>query len=220
MKDIDKRHVSFNKDNGFVSFVAGSKNKYEYMTKLLPYWKESDPPLTIYTSRQDFAEGLKNTCSLTNVQIKHQDLDSDTRYRLMSSYRGHVICSQGEGFGYAAANAEVTGAFSIMNSLPTFQSTYHEDEYVSWLSNIYTPDQKIRHSHAAPSESIRQEMDSAFEKFNAVDAKQVYESRQKVATNRFQHVCDAFHPLLSEVQQLILQRKPKGIVHLPPSLVS
>ena len=218
VKDIDKRYVSTSKDNGFVSFVAGSKNKYEYMVKLLSYWKESDPSLTVYTSRQDFSDGLKNACSLVNVTIKHQDLDTDTRYRLMTSYRGHVICSQGEGFGYAAANAEVAGAFSIMNSLPTFQSTYQDDEYVSWLSNTYTPDQKIRYSHASPSELIREELDSAFEKFNMSDVKKVYESRQKVSMNRFQHVCDEFYPLLSEVQQLILQRKPKGIVHIPPIL--
>jgi hypothetical protein len=218
VKDIDKRHVSTTKDNGFVSFLAGSKNKYEYMAKLLPHWKESDPRLTIYTSRQDFSDGLKNVCSLSNVEIKYQDLDSDTRSRLMTSYRGHVICSQGEGFGYAAANAEVAGVFSIMNSLPTFQYTYHDDEHVSWLSNTYTPDQKIRHSHAAPSEMIREELDAAFEKFNGMDVKHVYESRQKVSMNRFQRTYDEFYPLLSEVQQLILQRKPKGIVHIPPIL--
>lgn len=218
VKDIDPRYLSATKDNGFISFLASSKNKYEYMLKLLPHWKESDPHLTIYTSRQDFSDNLKNICSLSNVEIIYKDLDSDTRYRLMTSYSGHLICSQGEGFGYAAANAEVAGAFSIMNALPTFQSTYQDDENVSWLSNTYTIDQQVRYSTASPSGVIRHELEFAFEKFNMIDTKHVSETRKKTSMDRFQKTCDVFYPLLSEVQQLILQRKPKGIVHLPPIL--
>ena len=43
--------------NEFVCFVAGSTSKYNYLTQVLPHWTENDPPLTIYTTRGDFAEG-------------------------------------------------------------------------------------------------------------------------------------------------------------------
>ena len=147
-----------NGDIGFISFVAGSISKYEYLRQVLPYWREEDPALTIYTTREDFAEGLKKANSSANITVKCQDLDQESRYRLMTLYRGHLVCSQGESFGYAAANAEVAGAFTIMNSLPIFEKMYHsQPNSIAWLSNNYADSDKVRYSITSPTSNVRQE---------------------------------------------------------------
>lgn len=208
-----------NGDLGFVSFVAGSTSKYEYIKQVLPYWRDADPALTIYTTRNDFAENLKKVCSATNITIKCQDLDLESRYRLMTLYRGHLVCSQGESFGYAAANAEVSGAFTIMNSLPIFEQMYHYDEEinVAWLSNTYTETDKVRYSIASPSDKIREELDMAFEKFRNADFDKIRKSRQSFADIKFHTV--HFLSLFQKLRDLVKERRPvKGNFYCPPVL--
>ena len=71
-----KGHYSTSADDGFVSFVAGSTSKYEYLKQVLPYWLPTDPTLTVYTTREDFAEGLKKNGLAENVTVKCQALSS------------------------------------------------------------------------------------------------------------------------------------------------
>ena len=66
-----------NGDLGFVCFVAGSKSKYEYLKQILPDWKDNAPPLTIYTTRTDFAEDLKKT---VNKKVKVYLLKNNSIY--------------------------------------------------------------------------------------------------------------------------------------------
>ena len=207
-----------NSDLGFVSFVAGSTSKYEYIKKILAYWRDSDPALTIYTTRNDFAEDLKKVTSSTNVTIKCQDLDQDTRYRLMTLYRGHIVCSQGEAFGYAAANAEVAGAFTIMNRLPVFEKMYHSiDNCVAWLSNNYTESDRVRYSIASPTSNVRQELDNAFEMFRNANFDKIRKERQGFSNTRFHTV--HFLTLFQKIRDLVKERRPsKGNFLCPPVL--
>jgi hypothetical protein len=208
-----------NGDLGFISFVAGSTSKYEYLKKVLPKWRDTDPPLTIYTTRTDFAENLKKVISSTNVIVKCQDLDVDSRYRLMTLYRGHLVCSEGEAFGYAAANAEVAGAFTIMNNLPVFESDYKYNNGVAWLSNIYNESDKVRYSIASPDANIREKLENAFMNFKNTDFNEICKIRQSYANNRFNITCEAFQPLLEYVSNLINDRRPKkGNFFCPPIL--
>jgi hypothetical protein len=207
------------KDSGFVCFVAGSTSKYEYLKQILPYWTASDPSLTIYTTREDFAEGLKKSGLAENVVVKCQDLNNDSRYRLMASYHGHLVCSQGEAFGYAAANAEVSGAFTIMNFLPTFEHFYDNPTGIAWLSNSYEESTKVRYSTAKPTSMIRGELDAAFDTFRKSDFDAISKIRQESANGRFSKSCDAFLPMLSKIYSSIKDRRPtKGIYHCPPIL--
>ena len=194
----------------FVCFVAGSTSKYNYVKKVLPFW--SDIPLTVYTTREDFAEGLKRAdLKHVNVTVKCQDLDVDTRRNIMAQYKGHLICSEGEAFGYAAANAETVGAFSIMNSLPIFEYSYKDS--VAWLSNDYVESTKVRYSIAKPTSNIKNELESAFEKFRNMDGT----NRQETAKNRFATTCHAFLPIFNTVCGLVEKRK--GPVTCPPILL-
>lgn len=208
-------------DFGFVSFLAGSTSKYEYMKKVLPVWKETDPALRIYTTRSEFAEDLKKLTTAPNVVIKCQELDEDSRYRLMTLYRGHLVCSQGEAFGYAAANAEVAGAFTIMNRLPVFEELYKESTTagVHWLSNTYENSTRVRYAMASPTEALRAELDSAFESFRTADVDAIRISRQANAEKRFSTACQACVPLMLRIQELVKERQPKkGVFHCPPVL--
>jgi hypothetical protein len=218
-KDI-KSAYGKNGDLGFVCFLAGSTSKYEYVKQLLPHWTETDPALTIYTTRSDFAEDLKKTAA-KNVTVKCQDLDTDTRYRLMTLYRGHLVCSQGEAFGYAAANAEVSGAFTIMNRLPVFENDYEKHVTLgsAWLSNTYTTSDKVRYSIASPSTDIRQELVAAFEIFKNTDFEEIRKRRQEKAQLRFDNSSSALFQVMTDILPLIKERRPvKGNFFCPPVL--
>lgn len=206
-------------DLGFVSFIAGSNSKFEYIKQIIPHWKVTDPSLTIYTTRNEFAEDLKKIAS-DNIIIKCQDLDVKTRKRLMALFRGHLVCSSGEAFGYAAANAEFFGAFTIMNKLPVFDYYYKDSVGVSWLSNIYKESETVRYSIAYPDENvIRSELENAFQLFKNSERNNILSLRQADSNKRFKYSCDAFLPLLEKLMVLIKQRRPsKGVFHCPPIL--
>jgi len=205
IRSVDPKHE-------FVCFVAGSTNKYEYLKKLLPSWKASDPALTIYTTRQDIADGLRPLAG--HVSIICQNVDLDTRQKIMANYKGHLIVSAGEGFGYGAADAERVGAFALMNELPVWKSMYSNG--VAWLSNSYQPSDKVRYSLASPTSDVRAELDQAFLSFRSYDSSAL---RKADSATRFQQLCEAFLPLLPILQSRVMERRPsKGIFHCPPLL--
>lgn len=206
-------------DDGFVCFVAGSTSKYEYLKQVLPYWTEADPSLTVYTTREDFAEGLKKNGLSENVTVKCQDLTVEERKRISCLHTGHLVCSQGEAFGYAAANSETCGTFTIMNFLPTFEHTYDNPTGIAWLSNTYEESTKVRYSIAKPSSMIRGELDAAFSTFRESDFSEIRKIRQQSANSRFAKTCEAFLPMLKNIHSHIKERRPaKGIFHCPPIL--
>jgi len=208
-----KRRTSDPKDE-FVCFVAGSTNKYEYLKKLIPHWSASDPALTIYTTRNDIADGLRALSSLVTVIC--QDIDRDTRQKIMENYKGHLIVSAGEGFGYGAADAERVGAFAIMNELPVWRSMYSDG--VAWLSNSYQASDKVRYSLASPTPDVRAELDRAFVAFRAFDSS-ACAARKSYASIRFQQLCATFTPLFNAIHSCVLARRPtKGVFHCPPLL--
>ena len=153
------------KTPGFVCFLAGSTTKYEYVKTLLPHWTAEDPPLRVYTTRQDVAESLKGLPLASSVTIIHKDLTPAECKTLSREAEGHLIVSQAEGYGYAAAHAETMGAFAIMNRLPVFQADYETFGGVAWLSNETTPSGSVRCDLARPGPRVREELDAAFAQF-------------------------------------------------------
>jgi len=206
-------------DDGVVCFVAGSTSKYEYLKQVLPYWLPSDPALTVYTTREDFAEGLKKNGLADNITVKCEDLGLEARQRISYLHTCHLVCSQGEAFGYAAANAEVCGTFTIMNYLPTFEHFYDNPTGISWLSNTYEDSHKVRYSTAKPTNMIRAELDAAFTMFRNTDFSETRKIRQESANSRFAQSCKAFLPILTKIYSTIKERRPsKGIYNCPPIL--
>ncbi len=203
--------------SGFVCFLGGSKSKLEYVKKVVAEWKDNDPPLTLYTTRNDFLEDLKKLNASSNVRFLCQDLSTDLQMRTLSSFCGSLVCSQAEAFGYAASHSESMGLFTIMNQLPVFLENYSNCNGVAWLSNSYQSSPNVRQDLAQPTSSLRQELDHAFQLFHSSDPS-LFSSRQSSSSQRFSQSLSTFLPLLQQLQSLVHQRKPKGIHHLPPIL--
>jgi len=206
----------------FVCFVGGSSAKYEYMRALLPFWQEGDPALTVYTTRQDYADGIGAVVgALPNVKVVRQELTKEQQYKLASQYRGHLIGSQGEAFGYAAAHAEVSGAFSLMNRLSVFEFMYGSETSagVQWLSNQYAESAIVRCAWAVPDAAVvRAELEAAFVAFAAANYPAHF-ARQVTASKRFEKTQAAAVTLFQDLLTTVKERRPaKGIFHCPPIL--
>lgn len=221
--ELGKQAYGKNGDLGFVCFLAGSTNKYEYLKELIPFWREGDPQLTVYTTRKDFEEGLVSIGLTSNISVKCTDLDVDSQKRISSLFRGHLICSKGEGFGYAAANSEAVGAFCIMNYLSVFAETFTEPYGISWISNSYSDDSdtsnksnnKVRYNLASPGKNVRGELEAAFESFSKTDFEELRKFRQGLSQKRFDSLCTSFAELSKKLLGLINQRKSWN-KHYPP----
>lgn len=207
------------REKGFVCFLGASTSKYEYVKALLPHWRATDPKLTIYTSRNDFATSLNVMGLPFTVSVVCQDLLPEVRQRFMLHYPGHLIVSQGEAFGYAAANAEVVGAFSIMNALPAFRAQYGDSTGIAWLSNLTTASAKVRYSVAQPTAGVREELEAAFAAFRAAPLEEIRMCRQAAAKGRFAQLETAAAPLFHQLQACVLSRRPsQDVFHCPPIL--
>ena len=125
-KEVPKGTVN----NGFVWFLGGSRNKRAYVPKLVAAWRPEYPPLRIYC-----IEPLDVVCP-ENVRIEVKDLDQATRTALAKFFRGHIACSEAEGFSYAAAESEWQGAFTILNDLNCFICDYDSQEGVKILKTL------------------------------------------------------------------------------------
>jgi hypothetical protein len=201
------------KTPGFVCFLAGSTTKYEYVKALLPHWTAEDPPLRVYTTRQDVADGLKGLAS--SVTVFHKELTPAECKTLAYEAEGHLIVSQAEGYGYAAAHAETMGAFAIMNRLPVFQADYETFGGVAWLSNETTPSGSVRCDLARPGPRVREELDAAFAQFQRGHA--TSSLRKRHAEKRFDTLVEVSRPLFERLFDLARDRRAVK-THRPPLL--
>lgn len=204
--------------SGFVCLLGGSKSKLEYVKKVVKEWNESDPSLTLYTTRNDFLDDLKKLNPPPNVKMCVEDLTSQQQMLTLSSFQGSLVCSQAEAFGYAASHSETMGLFTIMNQLPAFLENYSNMDGISWLSNSYESSPLVRQDLALPTSTLRQELNQAFHLFQQSNSS-LFHLRQQSSTQRLSQSISSFLPLLQQLHTLVQQRKPsKGIHHLPPIL--
>jgi hypothetical protein len=113
--------------NEFIWVLAGSVNKRAYVSTLLDAWKPNYPNLTITTTAAFDVSGVPD-----NVTIVNKDLNVSER-QMFNTFKGHICCSQAEGFGYTAAEAEQNGSFAILNSLPCYVNDYSTSTGVAFL---------------------------------------------------------------------------------------
>ena len=204
------------KTPGFVCFLAGSTTKYEYVKALLPHWKAEDPPLRVYTTRQDVANDLKSlTGHATSVTIIHKDLTSAECKTLSREAEGHLIVSQAEGYGYAAAHAETMGAFAIMNRLPVWEADYEVFGGVAWLSNETTPSTSARCDLSRPGPRVREELEEAFALFRMGHA--TSPSRKRHAEGRFHTLLELSRSIFDRLFDVARDRRVVK-THRPPLL--
>jgi hypothetical protein len=209
--ETDVRPMTGPQTPGFVCFLAGSTTKYEYVKQLLPHWTEV--PLRVYTTRQDVADGLKGLAS--SVTIIHKDLTPAECKTLSREAEGHLIVSQAEGYGYAAAHAETMGAFAIMNRLPVWEADYEAFGGVAWLSNETTPSTSARCDLARPGPRVREELEDALSQFRMGHATSL--SRKRHAEGRFYTLVEMSRSLFERLFDLARDRRVVK-THRPPLL--
>jgi hypothetical protein len=108
-------------NNDFLWVLGASASKRAYVPTLLAAWRPTYPRLFITTVTPLDLSGVEVP---PNVLVHVGDISAEDRAKMILDYKGHVCCSRSEGFGYKAAEAATTGAFMILNSLPTYLDHY------------------------------------------------------------------------------------------------
>ncbi len=194
-----KRPPQGTADTGFVWFLGGSSNKRAAVVPIVRAWKESFPPLRIYTTAPLDLSGL--TLPET-VRIEVRDLDAETRLNLGRFFRGHVACSAAEGFGYTAAEAEWLGAYTLLNDIPVYRESYGGG--VIDCSGVYM----------LPSlEDVESVLDAAMERFTATDFAALATQRATAARLRWDSFRADFKGVCDELRKDLPRRR-----RLPPPL--
>jgi hypothetical protein len=189
----------------FLWVLGASKNKRAYVPTLLRAWKASYPPLHI-TATADLGDLLTGLNVLPNVTIRIGDIPLKERETMRAQYKGHVCCSRAEGFGYTAAEATGSGAFTILNSLPCYKDTYEGTARVHFLpSNL----ENRYFDVGASVEELQRSLDAAFVEFS----KSKNSSKSSVDTvQRFQDFTNTWRNLVP------ICARPAELKYLPPKL--
>jgi hypothetical protein len=209
-----KQPQSVDAATGFVWFLGGSKNKREAAQTILPQWKESYPPLKVYTTSALDVSGYG-----ANVSLEVRDLSKEERQKLAAYYPGHLAFSKAESFGYAAAEAEANGAFILANDLDVYKQDYGSNTHVTLI-----PSKKSRSGLASFASLETLEMsvlDERIAKFQAFTPDEITKSRKEqreASGKRRNNFFDAFTEMWKDVKFMIDAKKKSKPKHLPPVL--
>lgn len=199
---FSKSKVSTQKE--FLYLLGGSKNKRAMAQKLIPFWKESYPALHVYST-----EPLNLENNRSNIKFYVEDLNTKKRETLLQTYEGHICCSDSEGFGFTAAEANYVNAFTVLNTLPVYLQDYSGSKNVAWIK---TPTQHSSTvcpygSFTDEFTSIESDLDLAMEQFSSFTPTQLNKSEEKLR--------DFKYGILKMFDTLKEKTKLK---HLPPIL--
>ena len=110
--------------------LGGSKNKRAAAEKILPLWKDSWPPVRVYTTTPLTLGEVSS-----NVHIEVKELPEQTRRQLQALYPVHLIFSQSEALGLQAHEGQVAGAYLIGNQLPTYVEAFGKSSCVDLVDS-------------------------------------------------------------------------------------
>lgn len=100
--------------------LGGSVSKRAAATAILPLWPAGEP-LDVYTTAPLEIPGIPES-----VRIHVKNLDAEERTRLQAASPLHLIFSEAEAFGMAAAEGEAAGAFLLGNELPVYKEMFND----------------------------------------------------------------------------------------------
>lgn len=215
-KDFQKYPASTSLSAGCLWLLGGSRNKRAFATALLPQWKETYPPLFVYTtSALDLSGSLAS-----NVTLKIGDVEDDQRKQLQAYYPIHIAASRSEGFGLAAAEGEAAGAYLVLNTIPAYVSAFEGNANVGWLTTPFTTEAKYPSATFADCSGAIQGLDAVFDQLKAVDFKSVREEQRSASIERSHAFRQAMIPVLKRFAEEIkaVKSAQRGNRHLPPYL--
>lgn len=211
---VPKRIVSESVDSkdGFVWFLAGSRNKRAAAEAILPLWKSEYPPLQVYTTT------LLDLGSLpSNVTVDVRDMLPKSRADLAAFYPGHIVMSQAEGFGYTAAEGEQSGAFLLMNTLPAYMNAFpYSPEGCAFIKTDLS--QNGLASYADCSKIDMTQMDAAMKRFSSIDLKAVRSLQRKNALARSESFFGQFSTFWQDVKAISKANAKITSTTMPPLL--
>lgn len=199
-------------NSGFVWFLGGSPNKRAAAEAIVPLWKESYPPLTICS-----LEPLKVSATYPNITFKTGFLDQKEKDALAKSHLGHLCLSRAESYGYVAGEAEILGAFSVLNTLPCYVESYESSLASSGIAWINTPIDSEGNADFSNKESISADLDKMIESFLSANIKEMQEYKIKAFKERKKLFMESLGDFLKACVESFETREsiPK---HMPPLL--
>lgn len=195
--DSKKKKEVVTKKREFVWFLGGSKNKRSAAEKVLPFWKESYPQLTVYTTEPL----LKDVTLASTVTLHVGLLPADKKKMIMETTGGHICLSDAESFGYTAAEAEEVGAFTLLNRLPCYTYAYGVSPGVAWID--FT--------------TLEADLDKAVTTFEVADLAAIEERRKAYAGERRSVFILHCGTLIYKLREAMEVRPPLPR-HMPPLL--
>ena len=194
-------NIKVSKVKEFLYLLGGSKNKNSFGKEFIKCWKESYPPLHVYTT-------VPLDIEVPNVIITVKDLTPLEIHTLQQTYTGHVCCSSAEGFSYTAAEAVMLNAFTILNTLPVYVQDYSSNPNVYFIE---TPTQPIEHyihsSYVSSYEFISRDLEKCITSFLQRDSTVVVSNREELFKKK----------LIKILNNIVVKTKIKT---LPPVLTA
>jgi hypothetical protein len=190
------------KENSFVYFLGGSKNKIAAAKRLLPLWSEQMAPIKVFTTVDI---GLDQTALAKNVTIVKTDLSPAMHRKEAAKYKGHVCCSYAESFGFTAAEAVAAGAYLVFNGLPVYNEYYGSCPSAINIGDLSGSDVSL----VSALELASEQLVAADPKNLAKSQKNFFENMVSNFKNTFENFADAVATKISAA--------PK-IPQLPPVL--
>jgi hypothetical protein len=186
--DLAKNPSSNEHKDGFVSFLGQSASKHTALEQVIPFWRADYPALVVYSAEEEKAEWLRRATLQdgAKVTIKVGDLAERDWMRALAWAPGNLAVSSAEGFGYAAAEAEVAGAFTILNKIDVYSQDYADKEGVAWVAceGLATPVGKFTQERVVFRNGAQETLDAAVASFMSADMKAVRAVRQMAASER------------------------------------
>jgi hypothetical protein len=185
-------------DTGFVWFLAGSASKRAYVPTMLSMWRETYPPLRIYSVEPVDLSGVSVP---PNVRFEARELNETIKSGLSAFFRGQIGCSVAEGFSYIAAEAEWSGAYTILNDLNCFLCDYADNTGV--------------HIVRKASDILEEPLAAAIAEFEAANLDAIAKVRVAAAADRYERFLARFATVIEEISA----RKVEPMGALPPILL-
>jgi hypothetical protein len=207
----------------FIYLVGGSINKANAAKSVVSLWKPSYPVLNIYTNRNDFEfgeAGVDNNNTKENVKVVRKELEAGEVIHLQRKHFGHCCASEAEGFGYTAAEAEMVGAFALLNHNDAYNYCYSGDNYVRFLPTTQVANDKTRSSqYQIDISGASAVLDGFMDSFMNEDIEICMKSRIAKAEQRRKDFTESVKNVFARASQGVeASRAIEKVRHMPPVL--
>jgi hypothetical protein len=198
-------------EDGFVWFIGGSANKRLAAEAVAPLWRSTFPKLTV-CSVEPLSFGSSELPP--NVFTRVGYLSDKECKQIAQSHPGHLCLSRAESFGYTAAESERDAAFSILNTLSCYTSTYRDAPATDWVD---TPLTEQGFADFSNKDAIQNALDSCMNKFFATDLQQSRKARHDHIMSLTAEHLTAIGDCVKECVAA-MDRRPAIPKHMPPLL--